>query len=306
VSEQAEDALDVDALRERVRDADGVIASLRRELAEIHAREARARAELVRSAQLASLGNLVRGVAHELNTPLGALASNHDVTRRALDRLQVILEDEQVTEEELGQVRKIVHAITGVQDTSAMAVERMKHVVGSLRTFGRPDRSQVDRVDVGEALHGTLALLKHELGESITVDEELPALPPVECYPQQLNQVFMNLLMNAIQAMPRGGRLTLRGRAAPDRLVIEIGDTGMGIAEENLERIFEPGFTTKGARVGMGLGLLICSEIMDRHGGEISVNSKVGVGTTFTLGIPLSLPAGATEGRAARAESPGG
>lgn len=296
MTESAEDTLEIESLSRRLEDAKREIASLRAELDEVHGREAHARAELVRSAQLTSLGNLVRGVAHELNTPLGALASNHDVTRRALDRLQVILEDEQVTEEELGQVRKIVRAVTNVQDTNAMAVERMKHVVGALRTFGRPDRSQVDRANLVEAIRGTLTLIRHELGDSISVEEELSELPPVECYPQQLNQVFMNVLMNAVHAMPQGGRLTVRGKADADRVVIEIEDTGVGIPEESLGRIFEPGFTTKGARVGMGLGLLICSDIMDRHGGEISVRSEVGAGTTFTLSIPLSLPRAAVQG----------
>ena len=102
--------------------------------------------------------------------------------------------------------------------------------------------------------------------------------------------MFMNLMMNAVQAMPGGGTLTLRARSSEERALLEVEDTGSGIPEENLERIFEPGFTTKGARVGMGLGLIICSEIVDRHGGDISVRSEVGVGTTFTLSLPLLLP----------------
>ena len=195
-----------------------------------------------------------------------------------------------MTEDELGEVRKIVRAITSVEDTSEMAVDRMKHVVSSLRTFGRPDRSEVDRVDFADALHGTLDLLKHELGHTITVEEDLEPLPLVECYAQQVNQVFMNLMMNAIQAMWDGGTLTIRARSSDDRVIVEIEDTGTGIPEENLERIFEPGFTTKQERVGMGLGLIICSEIVDRHGGEISVKSELAVGTRFTVSLPLALP----------------
>ena len=278
-----------EVLARRLDEVNEELESVQRELDEVRAKELKARADLVRTAQLATLGNLVRGVAHEINTPLGALASNHDVTRRALDRLQVILEDEKVTEDELGEVRRIVRAVTGVQETNAMAVERMKHVVGSLRTFGRPDRSEIDRVDLVESLQGTLNLLKHELGSTIKVERDFEALPLVECYAQQVNQVFMNLMMNAVQAMPGGGTLTLRARSSEERALLEVEDTGSGIPEENLERIFEPGFTTKGARVGMGLGLIICSEIVDRHGGDISVRSEVGVGTTFTLSLPLLL-----------------
>ncbi len=283
------EALERKALTRLLEDAKREIASLRRELEEAQERELKVRADLVRSAQLATLGNLVRGVAHEINTPLGALASNHDVTHRALDRLQRILEDEQVTEDELGEVRRIVRAVTAVQDTNAMAVDRMKHIVSSLRTFGRPDRAQVDRVDLVDAIRGTVDLLKHELGDTITVKEELEPLPPVECYAQQVNQVLMNLMMNAIQAMPDGGTLTLRSRPSSDGVVIEVEDTGVGIPADNLDRIFEPGFTTKGRRVGMGLGLLICSEIVDRHGGTLSVRSRLGEGSAFTLRLPLEL-----------------
>jgi len=275
----------------RLAEATAEVDRLRAELADVRAREQGARAELVRSAQLATLGNLVPGVAHEINTPLGALASNHDTTRRALDRLQRILDDEVVSEDELGEVRRIVYAITAVQETNVMAVERMKHVVSSLRTFGRPDRSEIDCVDLRESIEGTLELAKHQLGNGISVTRALDALPPVECYAQQLNHVFMNLTMNAAQAMPGGGVLTIRARTVGPMVEVDVADTGSGIPPENLGRLFEPGFTTKGRRVGMGLGLAICREIMDRHGGEISVVSEVGVGTTFTVRVPLALPA---------------
>ena len=281
------EAREGDAPMRGVEQASEEIRSLRRKLEKSQARERVVRADLVRSAQLASLGNLIRGVAHEINTPLGALASNHDVTRRALDRLQTILEDERVTEDELGEVRKIVRAVTAVQETSALAVERMTHVVGLLRSFARPDRSEVDRIDLAQALRGTLELVRHEMGSRINVREEVQALPLVECYAQQVNQVLMNLVMNAIQAMPGEGTLTVRTRRNGDRVIVEVEDTGTGIPRENLERIFEPGFTTKGGRVGMGLGLLICSEIVERHRGEISVRSEV-------ESIPKLVETGAT------------
>lgn len=260
--------------------------ALRRELEESQAREHRVRAELVRSAQLVALGNLVRGVAHEINTPLGALASNHDVTRRALDRLQAILADEQVTADELEEVRRIVRAVDSVSETNEMAMDRMKHIVSSLRTFSRPDRAEIDRIDIAETLRATIALVRHELSDRITVVEDFEAATPVECYGQQVNQVFMNLTMNAIQAMEAGGTLTLRTRALDDRVAVEVSDTGVGISESNLGRIFEPGFTTKGRRMGMGLGLLICSEIVNRHHGEIAARSELGAGTTFTVTLP--------------------
>lgn len=289
---------DPEALAEELARVSAEAAALRRELDEVRASELGARAELVRTAQLATLGNLVRGVAHEVNTPLGALSSNHDTTSRALAKLQRILDDEVVTPDELVEVRRIVHAVTAVQETNVMAVERMKHVVRSLRNFGRPDRSEIDRVDLREAIEGTLDLMKHQLGPSISVVQELEELPLIECYAQQVNQVFMNLMVNAAQAMGENGTLTVSARTEPEGVEVRVSDTGPGISPEHLDRLFEPGFTTKGKRVGMGLGLAICREIIDRHAGEISVASEVGVGTTFLVRLPLTLSA---EGEAAAA-----
>jgi len=263
-----------------------------------------AQAELVGQAKLATLGQLVSGVAHEINTPLGALSSNHDTTRRALEKLQVILEDEKVTPDELGEVRRIVKAVDGVQKTSAMAVERMMHIVKSLRSFGRPDRSEVDRVDLHEGIDSTLEIVDHEIGDEIRLVKEYGDLPPVQCLPHQLNQVFMNLILNGAQAIDGEGTITIatEHRAGDESVAVRVSDTGAGIAPEDREHIFEPGFTTKGARMGMGLGLLITRQIVDRHGGRIEVESEVGEGTTFTVVLPLELPEGAVAegGRRAR------
>ena len=246
-------------------------------------------AEQVNQARLASLGMMVAGITHELNTPLGAINSNHDVIERALIKLQVILEDEVVTPDELQEVRRIVRAMDGVLRTNGIAVERMVKLVASLRTFGRPDQAEVDRVDLHEGLEGTLAVLGHVL-RSISVEREFSELPLVECYPNHINQVFMNLLHNAAQAMPGGGTLRLITTTDGGKVRLEVGDTGRGIAAEDLAQIFEPGFTTKGGRVGMGLGLAITHQIVAQHGGEISVESLVGQGTTFVVTLPTRLP----------------
>jgi two-component system NtrC family sensor kinase len=297
VSDAAAEA-DLTALAARLGESRAQVEALRSELEQVRQREVEARAELVRAAQLATLGNLVRGVAHEINTPLGALASNHDTTRRALAKLQEILADEVVTPDELSEVRRIVHAVTAVQETNAMAVERMKHVVSSLRQFGRPDRSEVDKVDLTDAINGTLDLAGHQAGPGISIERDFGDVPPVECYAQQVNQVLMNLIVNAVQAMGEQGTLTIRTRRTGGCVEIEISDTGPGITPAHLERLFEPGFTTKGRRMGMGLGLAICREIVDRHAGQISVSSEVGQGTTFTISLPIALAEGGeTAGR---------
>jgi two-component system NtrC family sensor kinase len=257
-----------------------------------------AQAELLSSAKLASLGNLIAGVAHEINTPLGALHSNHDTIRRALERLQEILADEVVDEDELEDVRRIVKAIGGVTTTNNMAVDRMVKIVNSLRTFGRVDRSELDWADLHEGIESTLAIISHELKGRITVEKDYGEIPRVECYPNQIHQVFMNLIVNASHAIKGPGTITIRTRRDGDHVSIDIQDTGVGIPGENLDRIFDPGFTTKGKRMGMGMGLLITRQIVDRHAGRLLVESEVGTGTTFTVILPIRLPRDVAEGGA--------
>lgn len=242
-------------------------------------------AELVNQARLATLGMLVAGLAHEINTPLGALNSNHDLLRRALGRLQVILADEVVDPDELEEVRRIVRAFDGILQVNDMAVERMMSLVMSLRTFGRLDSAEIDRTDLHEGIDSTLAIIAHEL-KDVTVVLERGALPLIECLPHQINQVFMNLLLNARQAMPDGGTISIRTRTEGDVVAVSIADTGTGMDSQTIARIFEPGFTTKGARIGMGLGLIICRRIVDSHGGTLDVQSAPGVGSTFTVRLP--------------------
>lgn len=251
--------------------------------------------EAVNSARLATLGSLTAGVAHELDTPLGSLKSNLDTLQRSLDRLQEILADEQVDESELDDVRRIVRAVDGIMDTNELAVERLVDLVGSLRTFARPDRSERDRIDLHECLEETLSLLQHELRDGIRVHRSFGDLPRVDCYPAKLNQAFMNLLVNACHAIDGEGEIEIRTRTDGDRVEIQIEDSGCGISREHQARIFEPGFTTKGSRVGMGLGLPITRQVVEEHGGEISLESEPGVGTCFTLRLPRELPSGGSE-----------
>lgn len=241
------------------------------------------------AANLQTLGMLVAGIAHELNTPLGALQSNHDVLNRALARLSTILEDDRVDENELAEVRRVFRAVGEIARVNTLAVERMGQIVTGLRSFGRLDRAEIDTVDIHEGLESTLALLRHEMGGRVELLRDYGSLPAVECYPHQLNQLFMNLLLNAIQAVREQGTVTIRTRAVDAGVAIEISDTGVGIPPENLGRIFQPGFTTKNSRVGMGMGLLICRRIVEQHDGTIEVRSAPGGGTTFVVGIPLRL-----------------
>jgi two-component system, NtrC family, sensor kinase len=243
-------------------------------------------ADAVNQAKLATLGMLVAGVAHEVNTPLGALNSNHDVLRRAIGRLQGILEDEVVEPHELEEVRRIVRALDGILRVNDLAVERMKSLVNSLRTFGRLDQSAFDHADLHEGIDATLAIIAHETRD-IAVVRDYGVLPRIHCQPDRLNQVWMNLSMNAVHAMSGGGTLAIRTAPAADGgVTVAFEDTGVGIAADVLPRIFEPGFTTKSGRIGMGLGLLITHQIVEQHRGRIEVESEPGRGTTFTIRLP--------------------
>ena len=241
--------------------------------------------------QLRAIGSLVAGIAHELNTPLGALHSNHDVLKRALHRLQDILADDRVDEHELEEVRRVVKTLDGVMRVNDLAVERMVSLVNSLRNFGRMDRADRAVVDIHEGIDTTIALLSHQFHDRIAVQRDFGELPRLPCYPTQLAQVWMNLLVNAGHAIQGKGTISIRTRVSGNDVVVSVADTGIGIQHKDFARIFEPGFTTKDGRIGMGLGLLIVKQIVERHGGRIAVSSEPGQGSTFEVFLPLTLPA---------------
>ena len=170
-----------------------------------------------------------------------------------------------------------------------LATTRIVEIVRSLRNFARLDEAEKKQVDIHEGIESTLTLLHHELKQRVDVVRDYGELPEIECYPNQLNQVLMNLLTNALQAIEGPGTITIRTRCAGERVEVAISDTGSGISEEARQRIFDPGFTTKGVGVGTGLGLSIAYRIVQKHAGELRVESEVGAGSTFTVSLPLRL-----------------
>ncbi len=238
-----------------------------------------------------SLPLLLAGLAHELNAPLGAIRSNRDVLQRAVQRLTDILADETVDEEEIEHIRGLVKTIGEVIEIDQIAVAAIIDLVAGVRACWQPDPSVLRCVDLHEGLDNTLLLLRHELKHRIEVVKQYGELPPVECYPSQVNQVFMNLLLNASQAISGSGTVTIRTERRGEEVAVEIADSGMGIPPELLDRIFESGFTTKGTKSGMGLGLRLCREIVERQGGRIEVESQVGEGSTFRVLLPLKFKA---------------
>ena len=272
-----------ETLEERVRARTAELERANREIRETQA-------QLVQSGKMASLGMLVAGVAHEINSPIGSISANTDLVRRAANIVKERLESKGAPSELANdeKLRQAVETLQQASETERLACERISSIVKSLRNFARLDESEEKQVDLHEGFDSTLTLLHHDLKTGIEVVKRYGDLPNLVCFPSQLNQVFMNLLTNAIFAMDGQGTLTITTAREGDEVVLRFTDTGDGIPPENLEKIFDPGFTTKGVGVGTGLGLSICYRIVQDHRGTIEVSSEVGKGTEFTVRLPIS------------------
>jgi two-component system NtrC family sensor kinase len=236
--------------------------------------------------QMAAVGRLLAGIVHEINTPLGSIFSNNEVVSRSLEMLGPLLAEG--TPEALQRAGKLVATCQSLAAVDRIACERIRSVIRGLKTLSRVDGTEPRRVNLNQQLADTVKLTQAEFRRRIAVETDFGDLPEVECYPQMLNQVFLNLLMNAGQAIEDEGRITIRTRLERDRVHISIEDTGKGMSAEAQKHAFEPGFTTKPVGEGTGLGLPISREIVEeRHGGTIDFETRQGVGTTFHIRIPV-------------------
>ncbi|MBT6146993.1 MAG: hypothetical protein HOH74_16280, partial [Gemmatimonadetes bacterium] len=242
--------------------------------------------------KMASLGLLVAGVAHEINSPMGAVSSAADTSRRCIERITEMIHGN-TTLEALLDNERFLRALSTLEENTEISLtgtERIERIVSSLRNFARLDEAQMQDADLHEGLDSTLSLLNHQLKNTVEVKLEYGDLPSLRCYPQELNQVFMNLLSNAIHALDgERGQIGIRTWSDDEAVYVAIEDSGHGIKEDNLRRIFDPGFTTKGVGVGTGLGLSISYKIIEKHRGEIRAESVEGQGTCFTLVLPRNL-----------------
>jgi two-component system NtrC family sensor kinase len=231
---------------------------------------------------------LIAGLAHELNTPLGAIHSNNDTLSRAIDKLKDLLVQDGFSgqAENRQATARLIDILQDVSANTSLATERLIGIVSSLKTFAHLDEAELKKADIHEGIESTLTIIQHQLRDRITVVKEFGELPLVECYAGRMNQVFLNLLVNAAQAIPDRGTIVIRTSRAGDSVRISVSDNGVGIPPENLAKIFSPGFTTKGVGVGTGLGLSICYRIVQEHHGTIDVKSGGGQ-TTFTIDLPL-------------------
>jgi two-component system, NtrC family, sensor kinase len=235
--------------------------------------------------RMAAIGRLLASIVHEISTPIGAIFSNNEVALRSLEKLGQALAGPQPAD--VSGAARMVESLQSLAAVDKIACERISSVIRGLKTFARGDDCERRKTDLNENLCDTLKLTQAEFRRRIVVETDFGGLPEVECYPQQLNQVFLNLLVNAGQAIEGEGRITIRTRAEGGWVRISISDTGCGMDGEARERIFEPGYTTKPAGVGTGLGLTISRRIVEeKHGGRIEFESEPGAGTTFHVLIP--------------------
>ncbi|HVR87749.1 MAG TPA: PAS domain S-box protein, partial [Planctomycetota bacterium] len=245
-----------------------------------------AQSHLVRSEKLASIGMLVSGVAHEINNPLNVIYGNLKLLKeRALDG------GKRGTRPRSG--RRPAPPRLGPAKTRLMlrdalrSAERARNIIQTFRDFAR-DTRLAEPVDLNSCLEKTVAVLRRQLPESITMVQRLRAIPRVNCFPGQMTQVFLNLIQNAIEAIDQRGKIYLRSKKEQHHVLIEVQDTGRGMSSEMKSRIFEPFFTTKEIGQGLGLGLAISAMIVQNHGGEIRVESELGKGSVFQVRFPLA------------------
>lgn len=278
-------------------------AELRHSKAEIEHRRSeleRLQAQIVHAEKMASLGQLAAGVAHELNNPAGFIFGNMEILKdcvsglerllRFYDRLSLSAEEQALAD----SIKNEIDYENTLKDLSSIVVdcrdgaERIRDVVQNLRTFSHLGEAEFKKVDIHEGLDSTIRLLsRYYTSGHIRLRREYSELPLVDCYAGQLNQVWMNLLANAAHAMKDGGEVRVKTEHEGERVVVTISDTGCGIPPETMKRIFDPFFTTKPVGEGTGLGLSVTYSIIERHKGNISVDSQAGVGTTFRISIPV-------------------
>ncbi|MFN3345752.1 MAG: ATP-binding protein [Chloroherpetonaceae bacterium] len=263
--------------------------------------------QLMQAEKMSSLGQMAAGIAHEVNTPLGYVKSNLQLLLDAQKEIQSLLAlyqnlKEQILHGSSTAVAKLLDEIEEKSETATLhtevekmclnsldGIERIQDLVSSLKNFSRLDEADFKQTDLNENIESTLKIAAHLIREKgIKVEKDFGTLPEIPAYPAQLNQVFLNLITNAVQAITHEkGKIKITTRREGDYVVAKVSDNGTGIQPEHLNKIFEPFFTTKEVGKGTGLGLSIVYKIIEKHHGRISVESAVGKGSIFTVELPI-------------------
>ena len=260
--------------------------------------------QLIQSGKMAALGALTCGVAHELNNPIGFVKNNTMMLEEYLQVLVPVLREvldwTQGPEGNDSSLRKRIalasggEALTPILDDieplltdTRDGARRVEEIVGGLRSFARTDTPEGEPFDLNQCVRDTLKVAWNELKYKANVIQELGKIPPLQGRPGEINQVILNLLVNAAQALNGHGEIRIETRLMGSEVRLKVADDGSGIPEEHLERIFEPFFTTKPVGKGTGLGLSISRDIVLAHGGRIEAQSRLGEGSTLSVFLPL-------------------
>lgn len=262
----------------------------------LNARLEQANKQLLQSEKLAAIGQLAAGVAHEINNPVGYVYSNLQTLENYLNDLFRLTDaiDTAASLEDLRQIRHNIdynylrEDLKDLLSESREGIERVKTIISAMKDFSHIEEEEFKQADLHRGIETTLNVVNNELKYKAEVVRDFGELPHVECIASQINQVIMNLLVNAAHAIEDFGKITIRTRHQGDTVTLEVEDTGKGIASEHLNRIFEPFFTTKGIGKGTGLGLSLSFNIIKKHNGEIEVHSEPGQGTRFRITLPVT------------------
>lgn len=227
--------------------------------------------QLINSEKMASLGQLIAGVAHEINTPLASISSNNSIIAKIIKKI-----GDADTSETLKEINEL----------DREAVTRISNIVKSLKKFVRLDEAELQEADINKEIDLTLDLIRHETKNKVEIVKNYGEIPTIKCYPNMLNQVFMNILINACQSIKDKGQIVITTLFQDGNLIVSIKDNGIGIEKDRISKIFTAGYTTKGVGVGTGLGLAISQKIIEKHEGQITVNSEPGAGCEFIITVP--------------------
>jgi signal transduction histidine kinase len=265
--------------------------------------------QLTQTDKLASIGQLAAGIAHEINNPVGYVTSNLNSLEEYLSDIRKLIElyqtlikrlNEITLPETLAEIVENIYEYALEIDLDFLqedmdelikdcidGVDRIKRIVIDLKDFAHPGKKDIELVDVNACIETTLNVAANELKYKTTVHKDLKVVPLINGIPQQLNQVFLNILVNAAQAIEKTGKIRIKTWQENNNVFLAISDTGCGIDPENISKIFDPFFTTKEVGKGTGLGMNIAYNIIQQHGGSIAVESEKGNGTTFTVSLPV-------------------
>lgn len=290
----------------------GELIKTNRDLKEVNSKLSDTQSKLIQSEKLASIGQLAAGVAHEINNPIGFIFSNFGTLEQYLEDLFQMLDAYEQAEASmsdgaaLARIRSLKadldidylkEDIPNLMRESRDGIQRVRKIVQDLKDFSRVDaRQEWESVDLHAGIDSTLNIVNNEIKYKADVVKHYGALPEVQCLPSELNQVFMNLLVNAAHAITaERGTITISTGVEGPNVWVEVADTGAGIAQENLQRIFDPFFTTKPVGKGTGLGLSLSYGIVQKHSGRMEVHSELGVGTRFRVTLPIQHEEAATQ-----------